>query len=86
MRESFAFDVFLSHSLRDREVVRALAERLRADGVELEKQTFGFRDPSNAERPLEALRLDDWPIRGGAWRCAVGGAERAGEHAFLLFT
>ena len=31
--ETFAFDVFLSHSFWDRSVVRALAKRLRMDGV-----------------------------------------------------
>jgi WD40 repeat protein len=33
MTEGFAFDVFLSYSSKDRAVVRALAERLRADGI-----------------------------------------------------
>ncbi len=33
MAETFAFDVFLSHSSKDKDVVRALAERLRDDGV-----------------------------------------------------
>jgi hypothetical protein len=35
MAETFAFDVFLSHSSKDKDVVRALAERLRADGVKV---------------------------------------------------
>lgn len=33
MSEPFDFDVFLSHSSKDKPVVRALAERLRADGL-----------------------------------------------------
>jgi hypothetical protein len=33
MSEQFAFDVFLSHSSKDKVVVRAVAERLRADGL-----------------------------------------------------
>ena len=33
MSESFSFDVFLSHSSKDEEIVRAIAERLRADGL-----------------------------------------------------
>ncbi len=35
MAETFAFDVFLSHSSKDKDVVRDLAERLRADGVKV---------------------------------------------------
>ena len=31
--ENFSFDVFLSHSAKDKEVVRPLAERLRTDGL-----------------------------------------------------
>jgi hypothetical protein len=33
MADDFAYDVFLSHSPQDKPVVRALAERLRADGL-----------------------------------------------------
>ena len=33
MSEPFAYDVFLSHSSKDKPAVRALAERLRADGL-----------------------------------------------------
>jgi hypothetical protein len=33
MSEPFSHDVFLSHSSKDKATVRALAERLRADGL-----------------------------------------------------
>ena len=33
MNEQFIFDVFLNHSSKDKNVVRAIAERLRADGL-----------------------------------------------------
>ena len=33
MPDEFPYDVFLSHSVKDKAVVRPLAERLRADGV-----------------------------------------------------
>ncbi len=33
MADDFRYDVFLSHSSRDKAVVRPLAERLRADGL-----------------------------------------------------
>ncbi len=32
MPDHFPYDVFLSHSAKDKAVVRPLAERLRADG------------------------------------------------------
>ena len=33
--ETFPYDVFLSHSAKDKPVVRPLAERLRADGLKV---------------------------------------------------
>jgi hypothetical protein len=33
MAQEFAHDVFLSHNSKDKSIVRALAERLRADGL-----------------------------------------------------
>ena len=35
MPSEFQYDVFLSHSAKDKAVVRPLAERLRADGVKV---------------------------------------------------
>ena len=35
MSDGFDYDVFLSHSAKDKAVVRPLAERLRADGVKV---------------------------------------------------
>ena len=35
MPDEFSHDVFLSHSAKDKAVVRPLAERLRADGVKV---------------------------------------------------
>ncbi|MEK7677388.1 MAG: toll/interleukin-1 receptor domain-containing protein, partial [Verrucomicrobiota bacterium] len=35
MPEHFPFDVFLSHSAKDKAVVRAVAERLRQDGLKV---------------------------------------------------
>src|SRR5688500_19234367 len=35
MVEQFEFDVFLSHSSKDKAVVRPIAERLRADGMKV---------------------------------------------------
>jgi len=33
MADDFKYDVFLSHRSKDKEVVRDVAERLKADGV-----------------------------------------------------
>jgi len=33
MPDEFQYDVFLSHSAKDKAVVREIAERLRADGL-----------------------------------------------------
>src|ERR1700693_5283674 len=33
MSDDFKYDVFLSHSSKDKDVVRTIAERLRADGL-----------------------------------------------------
>ncbi|MEO6788350.1 MAG: toll/interleukin-1 receptor domain-containing protein [Chthoniobacteraceae bacterium] len=35
VEEQFPYDVFLSHSAKDKAVVRPLAERLQADGVKM---------------------------------------------------
>ena len=35
MPDEFQFDVFLSHSAKDKAAVRPLAERLRKDGVKV---------------------------------------------------
>jgi len=35
MGQDFHYDVFLSHSAKDKVVVRPLAERLRKDGLKL---------------------------------------------------
>ena len=35
MSESFTYDVFLSHNAKDKEVVRAMAEWLQADGLKV---------------------------------------------------
>jgi len=35
MSDEFSYDLFLSYSSKDRTVVHALAERLRADGLKV---------------------------------------------------
>jgi hypothetical protein len=57
----FAFDVFLSHNSKDKPIVRALAERLRDDGVRVwfDEWQIGFGDSifSRVEDGLEQSRL-----------------------------
>jgi len=42
MADDFAYDVFLSHSSKDKPVVRAVAERLRADHPEATELSAGM--------------------------------------------
>ena len=63
MPDQFTYDIFLSHSTKDKAVVRWIAERLRT-GAQSESGTFRFRDPLNKERRFLPLRLDDAPGEG----------------------
>ena len=61
MPDEFQFDVFLSHSAKDKAVVRPLAERLRADGVSDNSQHSTF----NSQLP----RGSDWAqLESGTFR------------------
>ena len=57
----FPFDVFLSHSSKDRDVVRVVAERLRADGLRIWFDLWEIRPgdsiPSKIEEGLEHSRV-----------------------------
>ena len=61
MAETFAYDVFLSHSDKDKEVVRPIAERLRADGLRVWFDEWdvkaGDNVPAKIERRLEQSRV-----------------------------
>src|SRR5438045_3090755 len=61
MSESFAYDVFLSYSSRDKEVVRSVAERLRGDGLKVWWDEWEIRAgdsiPSKIEDGLERSRV-----------------------------
>jgi small GTP-binding protein len=61
MSESFSFDVFLSHSSKDKAVVRSLAERLRADGLRVWFDDWEIRPgdsiPAKIEDGLERSRV-----------------------------
>src|SRR5688500_14256253 len=58
---TFPYDVFLSHSSKDKAVVRPLAERLRADGVKVWLDEWeiqpGDSIPAKIEEGLERSRV-----------------------------
>jgi hypothetical protein len=84
MAEEFQFDVFLSHSAKDKAVVRPLAARLKKDGVRVwldeEQIKPGDSIPAKIEEGLEHSPLGfrplafslqpflDAPIKGSATR------------------
>ena len=50
MPDEFPCDVFLSHSAKDKAVVRPLAERLRADGVKVWFDEWVLKPGDSIER------------------------------------
>jgi hypothetical protein len=60
MSDKFTFDVFLSHSSKDKSIVRAIAERLRADGLRVWLDAWEIRPgdsiPAKIEEGLERSR------------------------------
>ncbi len=61
MADDFTYDVFLSHSSKDKSAVRPLAERLRADGLRVWLDDWEIRPgdniPSKIEQGLEHSRV-----------------------------
>ncbi len=61
MADDFKYDVFLSHSSKDKAVVRAIAERLRTDGVRVWLDEWelkpGDNIPAKIEEGLENSRM-----------------------------
>jgi hypothetical protein len=61
MADSFAYDVFLSHSSKDKAVVRAVAERLRADGLRVWFDEWEIKPgdsiPAKVDEGLEHSRV-----------------------------
>jgi hypothetical protein len=69
MPDAFQYDVFLSHSAKDKAAVRPLAERLRKDRLRNNSQPSTLNPqpacaPLNQERRFIPLRLDDAPFKG----------------------
>src|SRR5688572_30982683 len=61
MADAFQYDVFLSHSAKDKTVVRELAERLRKDGLKVWLDEWvlkaGDSIPAKIEEGLEHSRV-----------------------------
>ena len=61
MPDEFQFDVFLSHSAKDKAVVRPLAERLRKDGLKVWFDEWALKPgdsiPAKIEEVLERSRV-----------------------------
>jgi small GTP-binding protein len=57
MANDFKYDVFLSHSSKDKAVVRAVAGRLQADGLRVWFDESGDSNPAKIEEGLEQSRV-----------------------------
>ncbi len=66
MPDEFPYDVFLSHSAKDKAVVRPLAERLRAGGVKVWFDEWVLKPGDSIPAKIEEPR-HDMPI-GSNWR------------------
>lgn len=53
MRMAFTYDVFLSHSSKDKDTVREIAERLQADGLRVWFDEWEIRPGGNIPVALE---------------------------------
>ena len=81
MPDEFQFDVFLSHSAKDKAVVRPLAERWRADGVKVSFDEWVLQ-PGDSLSPGERARVRASKFEQGLERSRmVPLAHRMGEGA-----
>src|SRR5262245_57660555 len=53
MADDFKYDVFLSHSSKDKEIVRAVAERLKADGLRVWFDEWILKPGDNLPKKLD---------------------------------
>ena len=65
--QQFAYDVFLSHSAKDKAVVRPLAELLRANGLKVRFDEWEIPSPAGVgeggRRPGEGRGAEDIPAK-----------------------
>jgi len=61
MSDGFDYDVFLSHSAKDKAVVRPLAERLRADGVKVWFDEWVLKPGDSIEKnQSKTAQIEEW--------------------------
>ena len=81
MAGTFAYDVFLSHSSKDKPVVRDLAQRLKSDGLRVWLDEWEIRPGDmiglKIEQGLEQSRVLVLAIVGQRLRLRVGDAGAA---------
>jgi hypothetical protein len=74
--QEFRYDVFLSHSSKDKAVVRTVAERLRKDGLKVWFDDWEIRPgdsiPAKIEEGLEHSRVLACPAEASARRREIG--------------
>lgn len=58
MADQFNYDVFLSHSNKDKAIVRELAERLRADGLRVWLDEWILKPTASKATPSPASQID----------------------------
>ena len=81
MLDEFLYDVFLSHSAKDKAVVRPLAERLRADGVKVWFDEWVLK-PGDSLSPGERARVRAAHAFGSDWTQLESGTLRMGQRPF----
>ena len=87
---TFPYDVFLSHSAKDKAVVRPLAERLRKDGVKVISKDEGRRMKAESEFHPSSFIIHPFPIVlcmsanafGSDWTQLESGTLRTGQPPF----
>jgi len=61
MDDKFNYDIFLSHSAKDKSVVRSLADRLRGDGLKVWFDEWVLKPGDSMPR-----------AKSVGWKCAIG--------------
>ena len=90
MPDEFLYDVLLSHSAKDKAVVRPQAERVRADGVKVISKDEGRRQKAESEFHPSSFIIHPFPIVlcmsanafGSDWAQLESGTLRTGQRPF----
>ena len=86
MADDFTYDVFLSHSSKDKAVVRAVAERLREDGLKVWFDEWELKPgdsiPAKIEEGLEHSRVLVLCMSAQCVRLGLGAVGEPARSAF----